>query len=88
MTSEHTKQTKHTKHTKPCLVCRTQLEELGSNQPIDGTAFTTSGHYGSSVIDSFDPLYYLTIVICDNCLNKAIRENVVADSRAIRLWMR
>ena len=58
-----------------CIVCNTEVENWdiaypeGDSQvhPIDGTAFRTYGHYGSSVFDPMDASY-LDIVVCDPCL--------------------
>lgn len=58
-----------------CIVCNTEVENWdiaypeGDSQvhPIDGTAFRTYGHYGSSVFDPMDSSY-LDIVVCDPCL--------------------
>lgn len=40
------------------------------NQPLEGTAFMTHGHYGSTLFDSIDGSEYLEIAICDNCLRR------------------
>jgi len=70
----------------PCIVCGKQLRDamhsedaLGPperNQPYAGTAFTTNGHYGSTV---FDEVFGQTIEInvCDICLLDAAREHKV-----------
>lgn len=54
----------------PCIVCDKELENVdftADNQPYEGTAFSTHGHYGST---SFDPMNgsMLEINICDECL--------------------
>jgi hypothetical protein len=58
-----------------CIVCDVEVDNWdiaypkGSNvvHPIDGTAFRTYGHYGSTVFDPMDASY-LEIVVCDPCL--------------------
>lgn len=57
-----------------------------SNQPDDGTAFSTTGHYGS-VFDPMDGHDYISaresvtidINICNECLLKAKKENRVLE---------
>jgi hypothetical protein len=54
----------------PCIVCGKELTNVfaeSNNQPEDGIAFTTHGHYGSTVFDPQDNSY-LEINICDDCL--------------------
>ena len=55
--------------TLPCIVCDKPLESaLGDdaeNQPYAGTAFTSQGHYGSTVFDSDGG--YLELNICAEC---------------------
>lgn len=68
----------------PCIRCGKQLLNIMSkrdqdphyNQPYSGTAFTTSGHYGSTV---FDEMHGGTIEInvCDTCLLDAAAEQRV-----------
>lgn len=56
-----------------CIVCNKPLKNLeadASNHPIEGTAFTTCGHYGSTVFDPMDGTH-LEINICDPCLSAA-----------------
>lgn len=56
----------------PCIVCGTLLKNCWSdsdNQPSEGTAFHTSGHYGSTFFDSFDG-QQIEINVCDPCLRK------------------
>lgn len=65
------------KHDKPgpvpCLVCGEPMgayedfEETHLNHP-DGTEFTTSGHYGSTVVDGGD---FIAVNVCNPCLEKA-----------------
>lgn len=66
------------KNPLPCFVCGTELEHATgwvpgdsnalSNQPMKGTAFDTSGHYGSTLWDSFSDLLKIEVAICDACL--------------------
>lgn len=57
--------------TPPCIICGRDLESAmpGSdwNQPYAGTAFTSVGHYGSTVFDPMDGSF-LEINVCDRCL--------------------
>lgn len=63
----------------PCIVCSEILQNYGdprtsSNQPNDGLAFETIGHYGSSVLDSnpfSDVKEKIHVVICDKCVQNA-----------------
>jgi hypothetical protein len=59
----------------PCIVCKTALRNIydsptEGNQPVGGLAFSTTGHYGTTL---FDPMNgsSLEINICDPCLAKA-----------------
>lgn len=67
----------------PCFVCAKELDDFandGGNQPIRGTEFHTSGHYGSAVTDFMDGTY--TIVnICDDCLRDGIKAGRVMTLR-------
>ena len=60
-----------------CVKCDTILDDvLGGEpdvQPMDGLAFVTTGHYGSTVFDPMDGTY-LEIVICDKCLVRYFQE--------------
>lgn len=54
----------------PCIACGRKLvnvDEDATNQPYNGTAFVTHGHYGSTAFDPLDG-HYLEINICDLCL--------------------
>ena len=51
----------------PCFVCGKELENIGRNQPLEGTEFSTYGHYGSGVFDPMDGSE-LAINICNTCL--------------------
>ena len=56
----------------PCLVCGTTLDNVtddATNQPSEGTEFTTYGHYGSTFWDSMDG-EEIAINVCDECLTK------------------
>lgn len=56
----------------PCIRCDKPLKNVdpeytSGNQPYEGTAFTTYGHYGSTIFDPMDGTI-LEINICDECL--------------------
>lgn len=54
----------------PCIACGQQLKNIddtAGNQPYNGTAFETHGHYGSTIFDPMDG-HYLEINVCDACL--------------------
>lgn len=61
--------------TLPCARCGRELESAvpeevdqpHGNQPHGGTAFSTHGHYGSTVFDPMDGSS-LELNICDKCL--------------------
>ena len=52
-----------------CILCEVQqpMFDDTSVHPSDGTAFYTSGHYGSTVFDPMDGTV-AEIVICNSCL--------------------
>ena len=54
---------------RTCLVCGKRLPHVAweAAQPVNGTVFTTEGHYGSGV---FDPMNgdQLSVAVCDGCL--------------------
>jgi hypothetical protein len=58
-----------------CFVCASQMKNWSykrddgsqSVHPIDGIAFSTYGHYGSTVFDPMDGSR-LEIAICDECI--------------------
>jgi hypothetical protein len=55
----------------PCIICGADLEPAMPDtvqQPSGGTAFTTRGHYGSTVFDPLNLPEQLSIVVCDECL--------------------
>lgn len=60
----------------PCVVCSKPLENVRDaedNQPYGGTEFTTTGHYGSTIIDNMsanDPEFVVNI--CDTCIMRAL----------------
>jgi hypothetical protein len=56
-----------------CVVCGLVLRNVHNgvdNQPDDGLALTSHGHYGSTAFDPMDGTY-LEVNICDECLVKA-----------------
>jgi len=77
----------------PCIRCGKQLRNAMSmqkgvpetNQPYNGTAFVTNGHYGSTVFDEFHG-ERIEINVCDVCLLDAAKENRVLSYRAIQRW--
>jgi hypothetical protein len=46
------------------------------NQPAEGTAFQSQGHYGSTVFDPMDGSY-IEINVCDDCLRKHAPDRVL-----------
>ena len=83
-----------------CITCGKKLRNVDANadnQPSDGTAFQSYGHYGSTVFDPMDGTY-LEINICDPCLKKAgefgrvlvgrDRRPVVVDRLGVAGWER
>lgn len=59
--------------TLPCIVCDKKLEPAFDetiNQPSDGLAFQTRGHYGSTFFDPMDGSW-IEVNICDECLKAA-----------------
>jgi hypothetical protein len=54
-----------------CIVCDSPLVNIdGPNQPDNGLAFSTSGHYGTTFFDPMDDTS-IEINVCDACLVKA-----------------
>lgn len=54
----------------PCIACGRELrniDDTAGNQPYNGTAFQTHGHYGSTIFDPLDG-HFLEINVCDACL--------------------
>lgn len=81
--------------TLACIVCRKALDSAipapvpfsEDNQPSEGTAFTTEGHYGSTAFDPMDGSR-LEVNICDECLTRAGRDGLVLWQQAFRLIAR
>lgn len=75
----------------PCIRCGKHLENAIENddepelhnQPYNGTAFSTGGHYGSTVFDSFEG-ESIEINVCDTCLLDAAKEQRVLYYRATK----
>jgi hypothetical protein len=62
----------------PCIVCNKTLENVGwvdENQPYDGTAFQTNGHYGSTFWD--EPWQKIEINVCDDCLRAKEQTHII-----------
>lgn len=54
-----------------CIKCDKELESVfGNIQPIDGLAFASQGHYGTTFFDPMDGSH-IEICVCDECLNAA-----------------
>ena len=61
-----------------CIACERELDnvmDLGL-QPVDGIAFNSQGHYGTSVFDPMDGSR-IEIAICDDCVVKAGKKGSV-----------
>lgn len=86
----------------PCIRCDKPLKNVDpeytpANQPYEGTAFTTSGHYGSTVFDPMDGTI-IEINVCDECLkslqgtgkvfHRQARKPVVIDHVGFVGWLR
>jgi hypothetical protein len=59
-----------TKLALPCIRCGKELrnvDETATNQPYEGTAFQSPGHYGSTIYDPMDGRF-IEINLCDECL--------------------
>jgi hypothetical protein len=77
----------------PCIVCGKQLKNVTegvANQPSDGVAFVSPGHYGSVAFDPLDGSN-LEINVCDRCLRAAAEARrvlfVPSDNKTQpRLW--
>ena len=66
----------------PCIICGQALApavDVGDQvgQPYAGTAFLTSGHYGSTVFDPMSDHRQLRIIVCDGCLVHAAEQGRV-----------
>jgi hypothetical protein len=63
-----------------CIVCKKSLEDIlareGENQPNDGLAFHSYGHYGTTAFDPMDGTY-LEVNICDSCIVQAGKDGAV-----------
>lgn len=68
--------------TLPCIACGRLLNNVSGdtegNQPYAGIAFTSHGHYGSTIYDPMDG-HFLEVNICDACL--AIHTDRVLEGR-------
>lgn len=65
----------------PCIACGRELQNVtgdSENQPYNGTAFESHGHYGSTIFDPMDG-HFLEINICDACL--ALHRDRVMEGR-------
>lgn len=77
----------------PCIRCGKQLGQIWDqkesvsesleNQPYNGTAFCTNGHYGSTVFDSMHG-ETIEINVCDTCLLDAAKEGRILYYRSIK----
>lgn len=70
----------------PCVRCDVRLSNVMGdcdNQPIDGTAFTSGGHYGSTFFDPMDG-QQIEINICDPCLVVLRDKQAIAWRQAYR----
>lgn len=63
-----------------CIVCKKPLDDViemdNGNQPNDGLAFQSPGHYGTTVFDPMDGTF-LEINVCDPCLVQAGKDGNV-----------
>ncbi len=71
--------------TPKCIACGRELESVfpddspaSINQPAHGLAFSTHGHYGSTVFDPGDGSR-LEINVCDPCVKDAIEVGVAIE---------
>lgn len=65
----------------PCIVCLKPLEDAlyepsTGNQPHAGTAFVTTGHYGSTIYDPMDGSW-LEVNICDPCIRLRSKDGFI-----------
>jgi len=61
-----------------CISCSRQLDnvlDLGL-QPVGGLAFSSHGHYGTSVFDPMDGSC-IEFAICDDCVVKAGKKGLI-----------
>ena len=67
-----------------CIVCNCRLENVFptcENQPSDGVAFRSYGHYGSTVFDPSDGTF-VEMNICDDCLKTKGEAGAVITARS------
>lgn len=72
-----------TEQALPCIVCGKPLQNTFiemTNQPSEGTAFESHGHYGSTAWDPMDG-QYIEVNICDPCLVGAAKQGKVLQGR-------
>lgn len=54
-----------------CIMCKRDLENFPIDgtgiQPLSGSEFSTTGHYGSAITDHMDGTI-TSVCICDDCL--------------------
>jgi hypothetical protein len=75
-----------TEQALPCVVCGIYLRNVwdeAENQPKDGLAFSSRGHYGSTVFDPMDGTF-IELNICDKCLIEAGERGRVLSGRRMR----
>jgi hypothetical protein len=69
----------------PCIRCDKRLlnvdPDYSENQPNDGLAFLSRGHYGTTLFDPMDGSI-IVINVCDVCLRKAARKEQVLWNRS------
>lgn len=66
-----------------CIVCEKELRNVfdeAYNQPEDGLAFQSEGHYGSTAWDPMDG-QFIEISVCDECLVKRAKAGFVLQGR-------
>lgn len=62
----------------PCIVCDKEFHNVefsDVNQPYNGTAFQTNGHYGSTFWD--EPWQKIEINVCDECLRVKAKTHII-----------
>lgn len=65
-----------------CISCATEMDDLHVNQPSGGTAFHTTGHYGSAITDHMDGTV-TTVFVCDDCMREALDSGVANETRPV-----
>ena len=73
-----------------CIVCDRAFDSAGNDPdfdtvPYEGTLFYTSGHYGSTVFDSFGR-ENLEIIVCDKCLVERWRRVALIAMKQRSAW--